>query len=376
MATLPTLPSVTKLSSYVTRILGQNPGKFTLQGTNTYLVHHPTSPSFILLDTAQSFPAYLPHLRSAIVSHPVQPCRVTDIVLSHWHLDHVDGIKSVIEELDAIGAIPERGVRVWKYPCSNAESDGERDQDAVVESKLRGIGHRVEPLDAGREVAIVPQGRIRALRDGQTLTIQGEETREDVELKVIHTPGHTTDSISILLVETTSGTPRGPSILFSFDTVLGHGTAVFASLSTYLDSLERLIELVSSSSSRASSGTTIYPGHGQVIDDGLSKLQEYRQHRLEREAQVVEALKTESRRVTATELTETIYGDTIPDSLKPAATRGLILHLEKLVLDGKVSRTANEGRDDDELGFESLGIKKEDVPRGWSDRWMWGRSQI
>ena len=38
MPTLTPLDAVSRVSPLVTRILGQNPGPFTLQGTNTYLV--------------------------------------------------------------------------------------------------------------------------------------------------------------------------------------------------------------------------------------------------------------------------------------------------------------------------------------------------
>ncbi|GAA5983418.1 hypothetical protein JCM5350_007643 [Sporobolomyces pararoseus] len=381
---LPTLPSVSKISNYVTRILGQNPGKFTLQGTNTYLIHHPTSPSLILLDTAQAFPSYLPHLRSSILSHPIQPCHLTDIILSHYHLDHVDGLRSVLEELGKIGAVGEKGVRVWKFKCEGDEEEG---KDREIEEKLKGIEERfidTSEMQEGRRL-VEEGGKLRALENGQNFSIKGSRSGEenedkDVELEVVHTPGHTTDSISILLRTTSAPLPSRPLAFFSFDTVLGHGTAVFSSLSTYLNSLTSLISLLTSSSSSSSTSSVprsipIYPGHGPVIEDGLSKLQEYKQHRLDREVQVVEALKgRKAERVTASSLTESIYGSTIPESLKPAATRGLLLHLEKLLLDGQVARHGREeegGEEGSKVDWDKLGVSAKDVPKGWDDKWSW-----
>ncbi|GAA5959454.1 hypothetical protein JCM21900_003761 [Sporobolomyces salmonicolor] len=374
---LPPLPSVTQISKYVTRVLGQNPGKFTLQGTNTYLIHHPSSPSLILLDLAQGIPSYLPHLRSAILSHPTQPARVTDILISHWHHDHTDGLSGVLallDELDATGS----GVRVWKH----ASSEDDRDKDEEVERKLESVSDKAVQRPKIGSDSLIPSGRIHRLEVNEAFHISAEA--ETLELQVVHTPGHTTDSISLLLrtFPTTAdsvtlappGTP--PLALFTFDTVLGHGTAVFSDLSAYMTSLGSLISLLSPSAASPSSPLAldnppvpIYPGHGEVIVDGLAKLREYKRHREEREEQVVEALREapSEQALTARRLTDAIYGATIPSSLKPAAMRGLLLHLAKLERDGVVLR--REGGAEEET--EGVQANEVDLPEGWWDAWTW-----
>ncbi|SCZ97709.1 BZ3500_MvSof-1268-A1-R1_Chr4-3g07394 [Microbotryum saponariae] len=340
---LPHLPNVTKLSRYVTRILGQNPGRYSLQGTNTYLIHDPDHPtSLILLDTAQGIPSYLP-LVTPFLSSP-SPLSI-QIVLSHWHQDHVGGLKDVLEVLKG------QKWTIWKHATSGGEE--EKDQDRELEEVVRRI---VEGGDKGDESAhsaaetLVKGGRIRALKQGQKLKIG------NVELDVLHTPGHTTDSISLLL-----SAPESDTKLFTFDTVLGHGTAVFGDLGAYMASLNYLLEKMGK---EGEGETEVYPGHGETIKEGRAKVGEYLRHRQEREDQVVEALKVGrgggGKVLKASDLTEHIYASTIPDELKPAATRGLLLHLNKLEKDGQVQRKEAPGSDKDEAPLP-----------GWNDGWKW-----
>lgn len=72
--------------------------------------------------------------------------------------------------------------------------------------------------------------------------------------------------------------------------VLGHGTAVFEDLSSYIASLESCITRLEHVGN-GDHEVTIYPGHGEFVGSGIRKLKEYVKHRLEREAQVVEGLK-------------------------------------------------------------------------------------
>jgi glyoxylase-like metal-dependent hydrolase (beta-lactamase superfamily II) len=154
----------------------------------------------------------------------------------------------------------------------------------------------------------------RGLKDGEAV-FDG--------LVALHTPGHTRDSVCLW--------HRADGALFTGDLVLGTGTAVLddapGALRDYLSSLERLREL---------QPTTIYPGHGPIVADGVGKLTEYYDHRQLRVRQVVDALESLGPS-TPEQLAAAIYVDT-PANLLPMAARNVRANLELLLGDSRIER--------------------------------------
>jgi glyoxylase-like metal-dependent hydrolase (beta-lactamase superfamily II) len=79
-----------------------------------------------------------------------------------------------------------------------------------------------------------------------------------LSIRVLPTPGHTSDSVSFLVTSTAAGSPIDAAVLTG-DTVLGAGTTVVAHpdgvLADYLRSLDVLGALT---------GARLLPGHGPV----------------------------------------------------------------------------------------------------------------
>jgi glyoxylase-like metal-dependent hydrolase (beta-lactamase superfamily II) len=146
-------------------------------------------------------------------------------------------------------------------------------------------------------------------------------------LVALATPGHTRDSICLWSAADGS--------LFTGDLVLGMGSAVLddtpGALSDYLASLERL---------KALRPRTIYPGHGPIVEDAISKLTEYLQHRQQRLRQVVDALAARGPS-TADELAAAIYID-VPAHLLPMAARNVRANLDSLLAQQRVSRLSDD----------------------------------
>ncbi|KAI0303495.1 beta-lactamase-like protein [Multifurca ochricompacta] len=325
MEKLEVLKSITRLSDRVVRVLGQNPGKFTLQGTNTYIIG--TSNPYILVDTGEGKQEYSPLLRAALES-PKLPSLpdISDIILTHRHQDHVCGLPFVLSLCRELWTTrnPETPFippRIHKFPLPSPNSD------SILNELVYGL----------REGDYVPTpggNHFHDLADGQTVTpsvLPPGSDPGDWTLKVLHCPGHTIDSISLLF-------PADRALLTA-DTVLGQGTAVFEDLYEYMGSLQNMYDT-------RDKYDTLYPGHGPVVHDGADTIRTYIDHRLEREAQVLGVLRKipPDGSWTTWAIVLRVY-EGYPDSLLEAAARGIQLHLKKLEKEGRVKALGGELRE-------------------------------
>jgi glyoxylase-like metal-dependent hydrolase (beta-lactamase superfamily II) len=140
--------------------------------------------------------------------------------------------------------------------------------------------------------------------------------------EVIATPGHAPEHVALVFGRA----------LFTGDTVLGTGSVFIqpgeGSLSAYLDSLRRLRRL---------DVEAILPGHGPVVWEPHAKLDEYIEHRLERERRVLAALDAGAR--SRDELLDAAWSDVDFEAapyLRFAAAATLEAHLEKLAEEGRL----------------------------------------
>jgi glyoxylase-like metal-dependent hydrolase (beta-lactamase superfamily II) len=142
----------------------------------------------------------------------------------------------------------------------------------------------------------------------------------NLNITALYTPGHSNDHVSFLLA--------GDRAVFTGDLILGQGSSMVTypegDVAAYLRSLERLAAL---------EPRILFPGHWDPVVDAMGKIAEYRQHRLEREAQILAEVR--QRGGTAADLTHRVYGD-LGDKLLLAAEMTMRAHLRKLVDDGAV----------------------------------------
>lgn len=206
-------------------VLAPNPSLMTLDGTNTWLIAEPGSATAVVVDPGPDDEGHLRRVRALAADAGQQ---VSRILLTHGHRDHSAGARRLAE------------------------------------------------LTGAPVLALDPAQRLGAegLGSGDVVTAAG------CEIRVIATPGHTADSVSLLL-------PADRAVLTG-DTVLGRGTTMISrdgSLGDYLASLDRLRALADSAALIA-----VLPGHGPIVADPAARLDFYIAHRAERLAEVEAAI--------------------------------------------------------------------------------------
>lgn len=203
-------------------VLAPNPGPMTLDGTNTWVLMEPGGSEAIVIDPGPLDEGHLQRVCRVVAD---AGARVTQTVLTHGHHDHAEAAPRFAE---------------------------------LTGSPIRAVGRGHHDLTDGD-----------LLRAGA------------LEVRVVATPGHTSDSVSFAL--------EADHALLTGDTVLGRGTTVVAypdgELAAYLTSLERLADLTGNGQVSA-----ILPGHGPVVPDASAMVAFYRTHRKQRLEQVRQAL--------------------------------------------------------------------------------------
>lgn len=165
-----------------------------------------------LIDTGAAWPtssSFVPLLRESLrpfvniqadQPNPDPVTALTDIVLTHRHADHIGGLKAILDVFAACDA-PQPRIHKHRHPVlPEGEEGGLVDWDQLFIDETW-PNTKEEP-------------KVNWLADGHRISLHDSDSLSSgATLRVIHTPGHTPDSITLLLEETGE--------LFTADTVLG-----------------------------------------------------------------------------------------------------------------------------------------------------------
>jgi glyoxylase-like metal-dependent hydrolase (beta-lactamase superfamily II) len=264
----------------VVRLVANNPSHFTFKGTNTYIVGK--GAEIALIDPG---PEDVEHLGAILAA--IGPRRLSHIVITHTHRDHVDGLAALV---------------------------------AATGAKTAGFGRRARERGTKR---ISPSGSEYVDQDfvpDVPLADGGRLAGHGWALRAVHTPGHAPDHLCFEL--------EGTGLLFSGDHVMGWNTSVVAppegSMADYLRSLERMGER---------SDRLYLPGHGGQVEEPLRLVKAFLLHRRMREQAILDCIHAGTDTVTA--IVPAIYRDLDPKLLN-AASLSVLAHVEHLISRGLV----------------------------------------
>lgn len=247
-------------SSELSRVrLAPNPGPMSLDGTNSYVLAAPGSGSTVVVDPG---PLDEEHLQALAGAGTVEL-----VLITHRHPDHTEASRRFAEL----------------------------------------TGAPVRALDPKYCVGGDPLGADESIKAA------------GLQIRVLATPGHTSDSVCFWLPD-----DGGNGSVLTGDTILGRGTTVLdypdGTLGDYLQTLEMLADL---------GAATVLPGHGPVQPDLSSLVLTYRDHREERLEQIRTALDHIGSNAGAGDIADLVYAD-VPANVRAAAELSVAAQLAYL----------------------------------------------
>ena len=283
----------------VRRVIADNPSKFTYHGTGTYLVG--AGDQVVVIDPGPDLPSHQRALEDALRGQ-----LVAAILVTHCHSDHSPSAAWLKELTDAPTVA--FGPHVVDPQWVDDDTPDEPDEDELA-AAARGETKVEEALDLAFTPDIrVVDGDIAAQGDGWTL-------------QAVHTPGHTSNHTCFWMPEQRA--------LFSGDHIMGWSTTVITppdgDMRRYLASLEHV---------RALDAAMLWPTHGSPVTEVAPFIDAYVAHRLDREAQVLAAVRDGVELVP--DMVRRLYVG-VHEKLYKAAGRSVFAHLIKLVDDGMVA---------------------------------------
>lgn len=268
--------TVVPLRRGVARLTAPNGGPKTGPGTNTYLIGRPDT-GYIVIDPGPADDGHVRRLFAATDGH------IEAIVCTHSHPDHAPAARLLQDLCSAVGKL----APIMGLPsASTAHPASDFMPDQVV-------------------------------RDGEVIAVGNGDAR--YELEVVTTPGHAANHLCLLLIS--------DGLAFSGDHVLNGSTSVIippdGNMTDYLDSLAKLEDRM-----LREQIDFIAPAHGYLIGDGRSAVRRLVEHRLQREAQVLAAMR-ELPNGSPEDWVASCYPG-IDKALLPLARLMLLAHVERL----------------------------------------------